>query len=182
MPGTGGPGAYSLERAPFTTNPMLTDGGVYDNLGLETAWKNHETVLVSDAGRSVPAEANPGIDWGSQGMRSIDVIQSQVRALRVRVLIDSYEAPPSDPNSRRGCYWGAGSDASHFPAKSVLPCPVAETAKLAAVATDLADKSDELQERLINWGYAICDVSVRSWVDRNIEPPKTFPYPLSGVA
>lgn len=29
----------SLHRPPFTTDVVLTDGGVYDNLGLETAWK-----------------------------------------------------------------------------------------------------------------------------------------------
>ena len=29
---------------------MLSDGGVYDNLGLETVWKRYQTVLVSDGG------------------------------------------------------------------------------------------------------------------------------------
>ena len=45
-PGTG----LDLQRPPFTTRVVLSDGGVYDNLGLETAWKRHQTVLVSDAG------------------------------------------------------------------------------------------------------------------------------------
>ena len=35
-----------LQRAPFTKKVVLTDGGVYDNLGLETAWKRYKTVLV----------------------------------------------------------------------------------------------------------------------------------------
>ena len=39
-----------LQRRPFTTHVFLTDGGVYDNLGLETVWKRYQTVLVSDAG------------------------------------------------------------------------------------------------------------------------------------
>lgn len=179
--GTGGKGADNLERPPFTTNPMLSDGGVYDNLGLETAWKNHQTVLVSDAGRAVTAEEKPGTDWVSQGLRSVDVIQSQVRALRLRDLISSFAAPAADPNARHGCYWAAGSDASHYPAPSQLPCPFAKTSKLAAVATDLADKSDSIQDQLINWGYAICDTALRSWVDKGIPPPADFPYPASGV-
>lgn len=181
VPGTGGAGDYNLERAPFTTNPMLTDGGVYDNLGLETSWKNHQTVLVSDAGKAVAAQAEPGIDWVSQGLRSIDVIQGQVRALRVRALISSYEAPATAPNARHGCYWGAGSDIANYPASSNLQCPIEKTSKLAAVATDLADKSDRVQEQLINWGYAICDTALRSWVDPRIGPPVDFPYPRSGV-
>jgi NTE family protein len=180
-PGSGGTGDDNLERPPFTTNPTLTDGGVYDNLGLETAWKNHQTVLVSDAGRAVPAEEKVAIDWISQSLRSIDVIQSQVRAMRIRDLINSYRAPASQSNTRHGCYWGAGSNVANYPAPPALPCPVEKTSKLAAVATDLADKSDTLQEQLINWGYAICDTAVRSWVDPRLKTPSDFPYPASGV-
>ncbi|MCM3905473.1 MAG: patatin-like phospholipase family protein, partial [Pyrinomonadaceae bacterium] len=39
-----------LQTPPYTSQAVLTDGGVYDNLGLETVWKEYETVLVSDAG------------------------------------------------------------------------------------------------------------------------------------
>ncbi len=39
------------------------------------------------------------------------------------------------------------------------------------------------QERLVNWGYAICDAALRKHVDeRHILPcPKDFPYPRVGV-
>jgi NTE family protein len=47
------------ERPPFTSRVILTDGGVYDNLGLETAWKRYDTVLVSDAGGKTQAEEEP---------------------------------------------------------------------------------------------------------------------------
>ncbi len=176
VPGSGGEGNYNLQRPPFTTRPILSDGGVYDNLGLETAWKNHQTVLVSDAGLALSPQEKLGSNWVSQGGRAIDVIQAQVRALRVRDLINSY-----DTSGRHGCYWGVGSDASHYPAPAALPCPFPRTARLAAVVTDLADKSDLVQERLINWGYAVCDTALRSWVDPNIQPPRDFPYPSSGV-
>ena len=45
-PGTG----HDLQQEPYTSDIVLTDGGVYDNLGLETAWKNYETIRVSDVG------------------------------------------------------------------------------------------------------------------------------------
>src|SRR5450759_4830775 len=35
-----------LQAPPYTTRVALTDGGVYDNLGLETAWKKCRTVLI----------------------------------------------------------------------------------------------------------------------------------------
>ena len=34
----------------FRDELTLTDGGVYDNLGIETAWKQYRTILVSDGG------------------------------------------------------------------------------------------------------------------------------------
>ena len=38
------------------------------------------------------------------------------------------------------------------------------------------------QERLINWGYASCDVAMRRWVDSTLAKPVGFPYPRSGVS
>ena len=40
---------------------------------------------------------------------------------------------------------------------------------------------DELQERLINWGYAVCDAGIRTYVDRGKPAPDGFPYPNRGV-
>jgi len=40
---------------------------------------------------------------------------------------------------------------------------------------------DELQERLINWGYAVCDAALRKHVDSRIDKPVGFPYPAAGV-
>jgi NTE family protein len=37
------------------------------------------------------------------------------------------------------------------------------------------------QERLINWGYAICDAAMRKWVDSTLGKPIHFPYPASGI-
>ena len=33
------------------------------------------------------------------------------------------------------------------------------------------------QERLINWGYAVCDAAVRKYVDPSQPAPAAFPYP-----
>jgi len=39
----------------------------------------------------------------------------------------------------------------------------------------------KVQERLINWGYAICDVAIRRWVDTTLSAPSGFPYPDAAV-
>jgi NTE family protein len=37
------------------------------------------------------------------------------------------------------------------------------------------------QERLINWGYVICDTALRRWVDPELVPPAGTPYPSSPI-
>jgi hypothetical protein len=59
-----------------------TDGGVYDNLGLETAWKRYDTILVSNGGGTLPADAEPKRDWVRHAIRITEIIDSQVVSLR----------------------------------------------------------------------------------------------------
>jgi len=174
-PGSGA----DLQKEPFTTSVYLTDGGVYDNLGLETAWKDYTTILVSDGGGHMAPDPSPHSDWGRHALRVNDLIDNQVRDLRQRQLIDSYNDP--SPAGRKGTYWATRSDITHYPAPSALSCPFAATQVLAAVATRLASIDGLTQERLINWGYAICDAAMRSHVVTTPTPPAVFPYPSAGV-
>ena len=64
VPDTG----LDLQKAPCTTKVFLTDGGVYDNLGLETAWKQFKSILVSDGGGLAPDEPEPAHNW--EGMHT----------------------------------------------------------------------------------------------------------------
>lgn len=175
-PNTGSPGANNLQRPPYTTEVQLADGGVYDNLGLETAYKRYRTLLVSDAGAPFKADKDVPRNWAGLGKRVIDVVDNQVRALRKRLLINAFET-----RERHGAFWDIDADISVFSAPGKLPCPHARTLKLAGVGTDLGEKDDRLQEQLINWGYAACDASVRSWLDTSLPAPADFPYPTSGV-
>lgn len=165
-----------LERPPFTSEAVLADGGVYDNLGLETVWKRYRTVLVSDAGMKVDAKPSPPTDWLFGSLWVNDIIDSQVRSLRKRQLLGSLTAPQTDPNRRNGAYWSIRSDVTHYPAASSLPCPIEATSKLAAVPTRLAAIPDGIQERLIDWGYAMCDVALRSHFDSTLPPATSFPF------
>ena len=72
-----------LQHEPFTRTAILSDGGVYDNLGLETAWKRYATILVSDAGGQMQAEGHPKRDWAFHSYRVLNLIDNQVRALRI---------------------------------------------------------------------------------------------------
>ncbi len=183
-PGSG----HDLQRPPFTTEAMLTDGGVYDNLGLETAWKNYTTVLVSDGGQALSPEEHPSSNWPLHIYRVLNIINNQVGSLRKRDLVRSYELPVADPLHRSGTYWGIGTEISAYPMPNAQTyvfnsqtCPPVRTHELAATRTRLEAFEDRLQERLINWGYAVSDVAMRTHVDATLPAATGFPYPGSGV-
>ena len=159
-----------LQRPPFTTQVVLTDGGVYDNLGLETAWKRYKTVLVSDAGGVYGVEEDPKRDWLSHTKRVMDLIDNQVRSLRKRQVVGSFQR-----GERSGAYWGIWTDITHYGLPDALPCPKDKTQKLANTPTRLEGMESDLQQRLINWGFAVCDAAIR----RHYLPQLakgTFPY------
>jgi NTE family protein len=172
VPGTGS----DLERPPFTTTLVLTDGGVYDNLGLETAWHGHRTVLISDGGGQMGPQARPRRFWPLQMYRVFSVIDNQVRSLRKRQAIDAFRA-----GVREGTYWGIRTDIADYGLGSALPALHERTLALADVKTRLGRLPDLLQERLVNWGYAVCDAAMRRHVEPSAPPPAGFPYPEQGI-
>ena len=109
-------------------------------------------------------------------LRVLSVIDSQVRALRKRQLIDGYRA-----GLRKGVYWGIRTDVTDYELPDALSCPYAKTLDLADLATRLGRIDAATQERLINWGYAVCDAAIRAHVDSSAPAPAGFPYSAAGV-
>ena len=93
-----------LNSPPYTTDLILSDGGVYDNLGLETAWKRYDTILVSDGGGHYEAEPDPHHDWVRHSYRILNVIDSQVRALRNR------GSSRFSSRRKKGSFWSIRQD------------------------------------------------------------------------
>jgi NTE family protein len=170
-----------LHAEPYLTDVVLTDGGVYDNLGLETAWKKFKTILVSDGGGKMAPEPEPKRDWARHSLRINDIIDNQVRSLRKRQLLASYHSSPHDSTHRNGTYWGIRSHMMDYGTPGALPCPEDKTLILANTRTRLKRLDPVVQERIINWGYAICDAAMRKWVDPSFPVPQDFPYRASGV-
>lgn len=171
--GSGG----DLTNELYRTQVVLTDGGVYDNLGLETAWKRYETVFVSDAGAGFAADPDPKRDWVRHCVRVLLLIDNQVRNLRRRQLVESYKA-----KIRKGAYWSIGHDLSaDFATPNSLDCPFELTDALAKTPTRLRKLDSSVQDRIINWGYAVCDAALRKYFDATLEPPSGFPFPDAGI-
>jgi NTE family protein len=168
---------YDLQREPFTSDVVLTDGGVYDNLGLETAWKTLDTIWISDAGGMYAPEEHPHRDWARHTLRVLDLLDNQVRSLRKRQVIGSYKA-----GIRKGAYWSIWEDIQTFNSSPPLACPFSKTLKIAQTTTRLEGLNLDDQAKIINWGYAICDAAM--WKYGGINPtlkPKQFPFSQIGV-
>jgi NTE family protein len=176
-PGSG----HDLQSPPYTTKVFLTDGGVYDNFGLETIWKRYTTILVSDGGGRMTAEKSPWSIWPFQIYRVLNLIDNQVRSLRRAYLIDSYNLPGDDRNRRQGAYWGISTDITEYKVSDAMKCPIEQTHRLARVPTRLAALNQVLQRRLVNWGFAVCDAALRKYVAPDLPAPSGYPYPEAGI-
>jgi NTE family protein len=150
----------------------LSDGGVYDNLGLETVWRSCRTVLISDGGGQAADDADPPADWPRQILRVLKVIDNQVRELRKRQAVGSYRA-----GLRAGTYWGIRSAVADYGLADPLEFDAGEAGELAATPTRLRALAPAVQERLVDWGYVICDTALRRWLPAlGGDRPARLPY------
>ncbi|HEX6100486.1 MAG TPA: patatin-like phospholipase family protein [Thermoanaerobaculia bacterium] len=163
-------------RKPFTENVVLTDGGVYDNIGLENPWKKCKRVIVSDAGAHFRAEADQPHDAVRHGLRVNSLIDNQVRSLRRRQVVSAFQAP-EDPH--KGVFFAMWTPASKFTTSS-LQFDEQRGLDLATVPTRLAELKPEMQNRLINYGYAMAERAIRTHFDPQAFAPAKFPA-LDGV-
>jgi NTE family protein len=158
---------------PFTTKVVLTDAGVYDNLGLEPVFKRCRRLLVSDAGGRYQAEPDPHRDPVRHTTRVLATIDNQVRSLRKRQLVGAFR-----DKSREGAYWGTWAKPSEYPVHAPsLPIDNKRADELARTPTRLQKMSPELQNRLINFGYGMAERAIRSYFDPGAFVPTAFPCP-----
>jgi NTE family protein len=157
---------------------VLTDGGVYDNLGLEPVWKHYQTVLISDGGRKMDDDQAPATDWAWHSRRLIDLLQHEISNLRRRQAITSFQQ-----NTRSGTYWGIQTDIDHYQFPGALVSHVSPaTQRIAQIETRLAAMSEHTQELIMNWGYAVCDAAIRKHVLPNFAGPAAkWPFPNSPI-
>ncbi len=165
-------GTDLFDNKKFRERMYLTDGGVYDNMGLEVLWDRYQTVLVSDAGAPLETKAKPPKFWLTQTVRVLGIISEQTRALRKRKLIEDYKQ-----NMRDGTYWGIATHINDYKLADAMTKDTKLTSSLQTVRTRLNKFSTQEQGRLINWGYALTDAAMRRHVLQNGMKPGTWPVP-----
>ncbi|AKJ68357.3 hypothetical protein PATSB16_23570 [Pandoraea thiooxydans] len=161
-------GADLYEREDFRRRMVLTDGGVYDNIGLQ-ALERCSTVLACDAGAPLSPVSNPPRNWFSQTLRAMDIVTEQTRALRRRRLMDDLSVNPdsSGPNAvsrKKGAYWRMKTRIGDFELPDAIAADNKITASLQNVRTRLNRFTPRERGHLINWGYALTDAAMRRYV------------------
>jgi NTE family protein len=157
----------------------LSDGGVYDNLGLEPVWKDHKTLLVSDGGATFDPLHLAGLSWRLD--RYTSVVENQARGLRKRWLISSFLTDELD-----GTYWGVGTPAKRYEEqlqgqhhsftgyREELVDDV-----ISEVRTDLDAFTDGEIAALENHGYLLAEAAVKTHTANlvAVAAPLQIPHP-----
>ncbi len=150
---TGGKARKDETREELVRGLRLTDGGVYDNMGLEPVWKTHRTVLTSDGG----ATFDPGLDRGPilRLSRYHSLLGKQSLALRKRWLIASFKT-----GAMEGTYWGVGSTARHYDSDAPGYSEELVAEIISEVRTDMDAFSPAEIAVLENHGYLLADAAI----------------------
>ncbi len=155
-----------LHTPPFTDEALLADGGVYDNLGLESVFKRHKTIFVSNGGGSIPEFPSAFRLWSTQLRRIITVMNGQHDSLRIRQLIHAYKK-----QERKGAYWGLNSKTNEDRSSQPDRVTQEDIRNGEAIRTRLNKFKPEEKKSLIKLGYCLADEMLRAHYEPALPAP-----------
>jgi NTE family protein len=170
----GGEAAERPGREELVNRLRLSDGGVYDNMGLEPVWKDHATLLVSDGGATFDSVPDPGF-FRRLG-RYLAVQGNQVGAVRKRWLIANFE-----DRELSGTYWGIGSCRASYGLEGGYSEAFVDEV-ISEIRTDLDYFTPTERGVLENHGYDLADAAIRAHQPAlAAEMPFARPHPKYSV-
>jgi NTE family protein len=169
-------GTYTeADRDELVAKIDLSDGGIYDNLGVEPVWRDHEVVLVSDAAPSFKPEPNVGWLWSA--LRYGVTFLEQATEVRKRWLVAEFIR-----GDLEGAYWGIASRPASYE-HDPPPPPYSERLIrdfIAPIRIDLDIFSPGEIGVLENHGYLMAEVSLRRHGQTLVKgdwPAASVPHP-----
>ena len=165
-----------FHRDDLKSRISLTDGGAYDNLGVH-AIRRCQTVLVSDGSAPLLATHGKRIarQFNHRIMRPMETSLEQTRAIRRNQIVSQTQG-----GEKSGCIWTAKTDIETYRIRGPFKIRREWNEYLASIRTRLNTFSEEEKSRLINWGYVMCDLSIRDYYRPQARPPESLPYPDFG--
>lgn len=156
------------------SEPILVDGGVYDNLGLEAVWKRCGVIIASYAGFNNAAE--PDNFTLDHMLPVVFAFLASSIDWRERVLVNLFRHKLADGlPERRGAYWTAGTKMDAFPVHDGWKASAADLEKAANTPTRLEALSRDDQRTVILAGYSHADAGIRSYLMPEAPPPSAPP-------
>jgi NTE family protein len=142
------------EKNKFLKRMMLSDGGVYDNLGFEPILKTHSEIYLSDGGKPF-AFSNSALPWARYS-RFFSVMMNQVADLRRRQFFADLTE-----GRFKGSFVTIDGDGRDCNRRNPSAIPVtgpsgyaeSEVLRIIAIRTDLDRFSDAESRILENHGY-----------------------------
>jgi NTE family protein len=137
----------------------LTDGGVYDNMGLEPVWKNHSTIIVSDGGASFQFQLS------RTPMRRLlyynGIIGDQASKVRRRWLMPLYLEEKIE-----GAFWSVSSAVDNYDPGAPGYSTKFAKGLIGRIRTDMDAFSEGEAKVLENHGFTLADVALRCHTPR----------------
>ncbi len=147
-----------LHKPPYTRKAVLTDGGVYANLGVESIWKRCDTIFVSNAGRNTRPDPSPPRFWPTQIYRVLNIIHGQGDNMRERQVVGLLKS-----DSRKGAFWTIDSKIDSGAVAGSITFSDGDIYEASHMRTRLNHFSGAEQRLLINYGYALADARIRKY-------------------
>ncbi len=162
---------------PFNGKIHLWDGGVYDNLGLESIFKPENGGTLSDGLNCIiVSNASPSVDIYKRRIglsvrnlkRLLDISMNQVESLRSRTVMDFID------RSNQGMYIRIGNSAEKIALESKckedLKCYLIEkclsdeqVVKIASYPTTLRKPTEDNFQLLLRHGYEVAECTYRCY-------------------
>jgi len=136
---------------------LLTDGGVYDNMGVEPVWRRFKVLLASEAGRPFAAASTNRQSITSRLGRAIEISIEQVGAVRRRWLIEQLQA-----GTRNGALWTIHTLLEDFPVTPSYGYGPKVRPLISSIRTDLNAFTVGEVACLENHGYSLADAAIRA--------------------
>ncbi len=143
----------------YARKALLVDGGVYDNMGVETLVKSCSTVLVCNAGDPFDEQPDPPTHWPAQLTRTISMIHRQAENNRIRWLFAM-----DNLGERQVAYWGVRGRTGKYPAPGAA-LGDAEAREAGKVLVELVPLKLREAQLLLAHGYSLADAAVRGFWD-----------------
>ena len=176
------PDGARVDDPAYRRELVLVDGGVYDNLGLETIWRRCGVILCANAGGNLAPD--PGSFRFSHMTRVVYAMLEVTVNWRERMLVHLLQNRLSDERTERvGALWTNGTapsayrgTADGFPDSWTGAKPSdAEIEVARTLPTRLKSFSRAEERAAILAGYAHADAAIRRYFDTDAAPPAAPP-------